>query len=185
MKRLTKIIFGLLFTWFTIHTVLIVIDGLTDDNIKSDVGVIFGNKVNPDGTLSERLAKRLDKGIQMYKDSLVKILVVSGGLGKEGHYEGTKMYEYLVQEGIPADKIVIDNLGNTTEATADNFKRMNFEVNSITVISQYHHIARAKLAFRNNGFDIVYGGHADYFELRDFYSIAREFLGYYKYLMIG
>jgi vancomycin permeability regulator SanA len=182
MKKSIKLILGILIAWFSIHTVLVVIDGLTDDNMKSDVGVIFGNKVNPDGSLSERLQKRLDKGIELYNDSLIRLIVVSGGLGKEGHYEGTKMYEYLVQNGIPKNRILVDNLGNTTEATADNFKRMNLPANSVTVITQYHHISRAKLAFKNNGYDKVYGGHANYFEVRDVYSIVREFFGYYKYV---
>ncbi len=164
MKKSIKLILRILIIWFSIHISIIVIDGLTDDNIKSDVGVIFGNKVNSDGSLSERLEKRLDKGIEMYGDSLIKLIVVSGGLGKEGHYEGTKMYEYLVEKGIPKDKIIIDNLGNTTDATADNFKKMNLKVNSVTVITQYYHISRAKLAFKNNGYDKVYGGHANYFE---------------------
>jgi vancomycin permeability regulator SanA len=103
MKASVKLIAGILFGWFSIHTTIIVIDGLTDDNVGSEVGVIFGNKVNPDGSLSERLKARLDKGIEMYRDSLVRILFVSGGLGKEGHYEGTKMHEYLIENGIPKE----------------------------------------------------------------------------------
>jgi vancomycin permeability regulator SanA len=184
MKKSIRFILGILIAWFLTHIILIVIDGLNDENVKSDVGVIFGNKVNPDGSLSERLVKRLDKGIELYNDSIIKLIVVSGGLGKEGYYEGTKMFDYLIYKGIPKDKIIIDNLANTTEATAVNIRKMNLNIKSLTVISQYYHITRAKLAFRNNGFDLVYGGHAKYFELRDFYSLIREFFGYYKYLII-
>ena len=176
-----KYIFWVLTIWFTIHTTLITIDGLIDENNKSDLGVIFGNKVNPDGSLSERLQKRLDKGIEMYQDSIIKLIVVSGGLGKEGHYEGTKMFEYLIQKGIPKDKIIIDNFGNTTEASAENVKKMNLKLKSVTVITQYHHVSRAKLAFKSKGFDKVHGGHANYHELRDVYSLVREFFAYYQY----
>ena len=185
MKKTFRIPFILLVTWFSMHTILITIDGLTDDNIKSDVGVIFGNTVNPDGSLSERLEKRLDKGIALYEDSTIQWIIVSGGLGKEGYYEGTKMYEYLNTMGIPRNKIIIDDYGTTTEATAENVGKMNLDVNSIVVISQYYHISRAKLALKKNGFSTVYGAHADYFELRDFYSLCREFLGYYKYLFLS
>jgi vancomycin permeability regulator SanA len=183
VKKSIKLILALLLSWFCIHTILIVIDGLTDDNVRTDVGVIFGNKVNVDGSLSERLEKRLDKGIEMYNDSLIKLIVVSGALGREGHYEGTKMSEYLLAKGIPSDKIIIDDFGTTTEATAMNFKKMNLRAKSITVITQYHHVSRAKLAFKKIGYHEVYSGHADYFELRDFYSVVREFFGYYKYRM--
>src|SRR5687768_6919576 len=108
MKKYFKVIFGVLLIWFLTHTIVIVIDGLNDENIKSDIGVVFGNKVNPDGSLSERLEKRLDKGIELFSDSTIKMMIVSGGLGKEGHYEGTKMYEYLIAKGIPKDRIIID-----------------------------------------------------------------------------
>ena len=159
------------------------IDGFTDDHTKADVGVIFGNTVFPDGSLSPRLQARVDRGLKLYQDSLVKKLMVSGGLGREGHYEGTKMFEYLVSKGVPEKDIIVDNEGNNSEATVMNVKKLDFEIKSVTVVSQYHHIFRAKMAFRKNGFLEVYGAHADYFEWRDFYSIVREFVGYYKYLM--
>ena len=126
----------------------------------------------------------MDKGIELYKDSLVKEIVVSGGLGKEGYYEGSKMCEYLLQNGIPKKSIIIDNQGNTTTATAINFRRMNLKINSVTVVSQYFHISRCKLAFENEGFKNVKGAHCNYFEPRDVLSTTREFFGYYKYLFL-
>lgn len=183
MKKIATYIILILFVWFFIHSIIIVIDGMTDERGKSDFGVILGNKVNEDGTLSERLIKRLDKGIDLYNDTIIGYIVVSGGLGKEGFYEGTKMAEYLVEKGIPTEKIIIDDSGTTTAATAANFRKMDLKVNSVTVISQYHHISRTKLAFAKQGFDDVKGVHADYYEIKDFYSIIREFFGYYKYLI--
>lgn len=60
-----------------IHTIFIVIDGLYDEKGKSDVGVILGNKVNVDGSLSDRLIYRLDKGVELYKDSTISLIVVA------------------------------------------------------------------------------------------------------------
>ncbi|HEY8400834.1 MAG TPA: YdcF family protein [Cytophagaceae bacterium] len=181
MKQLFKLVFILFLIWYVIHTLLIITDGLKDERYKADVAIILGNTVNADGSLSGRLKSRLDKGIELYNDSLVSLIVVSGGLGKEGHYEGTKMMEYLVKNKIPKEKIIVDDLGNTTRATARNVKAMNLQLERILVISQYYHITRTKLAFRKEGFQKVYGVHANYFEWRDFYSIFREFFGYYKY----
>jgi vancomycin permeability regulator SanA len=182
-RRLTKRIIYLFLVWFLIHQVVIITDGLTDENTKTDVAVIYGNTVNEDGSLSERLKARLDRGIQLYTDSLTDLLFVSGGLGKEGFYEGTKMQEYLVEKGIPAEKIVVDNQGNDTKLTTQNFVKKFGTKKSVVVVSQYHHISRAKLAFRNNGIKNVSGAHADYFEIRDIYSCIREFFGYYSYLL--
>jgi vancomycin permeability regulator SanA len=183
MKKTARYGIIMLLAWFCIHTFWIVADGLIDEKEKGGVGVILGSTVNADGTLSERLVKRLDKGIELYRDSVVGLGVVSGGLGKEGFYEGTRMAEYLVAQGVPAGKIIIDNAGVTTAATARNFRRMQLKPGPVIVVSQYFHISRTKLAFRNEGYAHVKGVHADYFEARDLYSIIREFFGFYKYLL--
>lgn len=181
-RQIIKRLIYLLLLWFVIHQVIIISDGLTDENTRTDT-VIYGNTVNEDGTLSERLKARLDRGIQLYKDSLTNRIFVSGGLGKEGFYEGTKMQEYLIKKGIPVEKIVVDNQGNNTKLTTLNFIKKFGKEKSVVVVSQYHHISRAKLAFRKTGVKQVTGAHANYFEIRDFYACTREFFGYYSYLI--
>jgi len=181
MKQKALFLLKIFLTWFIIHSLFIIIDGLVDEVVASDVVVILGNKVNEDGQLSERLKTRVDKGLEWYQRGLCTKILVSGGLGKEGHLEGSAMATYLVQKGIPSSVILIDNKGNNTQATAQNTKVLFSQQTSITIISQYYHISRTRLAFQNVGFTSIHGVHADYFELRDFYSIFREFFGYYKY----
>ena len=183
MKKTARYGIRILLGWFLAHTLFILADGLVDEREKGDVGVILGTTVNPDGSLSERLKRRLDKGVELYRDSLIGMVVVSGGLGKEGFYEGTRMAQYLRAQGIPGAKIIVDNAGVTTAATARNFRRMHPGPQSVVVVSQYFHITRTKLAFRNEGYPHVQGVHAEYFEARDLYSIIREFFGFYKYLL--
>lgn len=183
MKQLSKLIGVFILTFFLTHEIVILSDGLTDDNANFDVGVIFGNTVNRDGSLSPRLKARLDKGIELFNQQKVDRLFVSGGLGKEGHYEGTKMAEYLILNNIPDTTIIIDNSGNNTRATAENFKRTFPHVSSVVVVTQYHHVLRAKLAFRQIGINEVGSAHANYWEMRDFYSCFREFFAYYAYLI--
>ncbi len=86
------------------------------------------------------------------------------------------MRDYLVAKGIPTEKILMDEQGNTTRATADNVAQMLKirGMKSVIVISQYFHLTRSKMAFRQAGLDKVGSAYASYFELRDFYSIARE-----------
>ncbi len=170
-------------TWFGLHQLFILTDGLVDETSSAKVVVVFGNKVNEDGPPSKRLKARLDKRIEIYKSGMVTQLFVSGGLGKEGHFEGNKMSEYLISKGIPKSDIHIDNNGNNTGFTAQNFIKIFPNESSVVLVSQYHHISRAKLAFRKNGVKNVYGVHAPFFEWRDFYSCTREFFAYYKYLI--
>ena len=185
IKKRLKILILLFVTWFVIHQASIIIDGLNDELVHAEVAVVFGNTVNEDGSLSERLKARLDKGIELYRDSLVDRLFVSGGLGKEGFYEGNKMAEYLIANQIPTSVIIVDNEGNNTEKTAINFRSTYPIGTSVIVVTQYYHISRAKLALRKKGVDQIYGVHCNYFEIRDFYSCFREFFGYYKYLFIN
>jgi vancomycin permeability regulator SanA len=183
MKKILKYIIGFSFLWFVVHELVIIYDGLTDESNKADVIVILGNKVNEDGSLSNRLKARLDKGLELYSDSLAPLIFVSGGLGIEGHLEGSKMAEYLIVNGVKKEFIIIDNKGDNTQLTANNFKSQFSDVQDVLVISQYYHISRTKLAFRNRGIQNVYGAHCDYYELRDLYGLFREFFGYYKYLI--
>ncbi|MDQ1161709.1 vancomycin permeability regulator SanA [Chryseobacterium sp. SORGH_AS 447] len=179
--KIFKILISVFFLWFLFHSIYLIIDGISDEGKKADLAVILGSKVNEDGTLSERLEKRLESGIELYKSRRIKKILVSGGLGKEGFYEGTKMKEFLVSKGIPDSVIVVDNKGDNTRATVENTlelrSKMNF--NSIVVVSQYFHVTRTKKLFKDQGFDNVSSVSPAYFEWRDLYSILREFPAYY------
>lgn len=182
--KLGLLVFIVLFLWFIIHTIIIVTDGLNDDLANVDTAVVLGNKVELDGQPSNRLQARLDKAAELYEEGYFEYIVVSGGIGEEGFDEAKVMKEYLVNKAIPAEIILEDSNGYNSYMTAENtsaiMKDLNLE--SVLVISQYFHISRTKLAFTKLGFEEVYSAHAEIFEVRDFYSIIREFPAYYKYL---
>jgi len=183
MKQVVRYFLICLFAWFLIHEIFIIVDGLNDGTDKSEVAVIFGNTVNADGTISDRLKARLDRGLKLYNDSLVKTINVSGGLGIEGYLEGTKMAEYLELKGVLKKDITVDNEGNNSKLTAINFAKSHSSTKSVTLVSQFYHISRAKLAFKKVGIENVKAVHCNYYELRDIYSLIREFPAYYKYLL--
>lgn len=166
-----------------IQSSFIAADGLWDDNVKADCILILGNKVNEDGTLSPRLKARVDKGLQLFHENPSSIIIVSGGLGQEGYYEGTEMKKYLVDQGVPVGSVIVDDQGNNTLQTANNYLKLSerHHFNSVTVVSQYYHISRTKYLLRKAGAVHVYGAHANFFEWRDFYSMFRECIAFYKY----
>lgn len=180
-KRLVKYFFSILAIWFLGHLIYITIDGLTDKNNHADIAVILGNKVNEDGTLSERLEKRMECGLLLYRAGRVKKILVSGGLGKEGFYEGDKMKAYLLKNQVPDSCIIVDNYGNNTLATVTNTLKLRDSLNfeSIIVVSQYYHLTRTKMLFKKQHFINVSSVSPNYFELRDLYSLCREFFAYY------
>lgn len=178
---LKTIVLGLLL-WIAGHLTYVIVDGLTDTGKSADIAVILGNKVNPDGSLSERLMQRVRCGLSLYQAGRVKKLLVSGGFGKEGFYEGDKMKQFLVANGVPPANIVVDNKGNNTLATVDNTLQLrdSLHYKSIIVVSQYFHLTRTKMLFRKRGFDAVSSASPAYFELRDLYALPREFAAYYS-----
>jgi vancomycin permeability regulator SanA len=176
-----KMVILLILLWFVGHIAYSVIDGLADSGKSADITVILGNKVNEDGTLSERLEKRLECGLGLYRQGRTKRILVSGGLGKEGFYEGDKMRDYLIEKGVPDSVIIVDNFGVNTNATVENTRMLkdSLEFNSIIVVSQYYHLTRTKMLFRKAGMKDVGSCSPRYFEIRDFYSLLREFVAFY------
>lgn len=180
-KQILKLLLTIFLLWFIGHIIYLTIDGLHDNEKNADIAVILGNKVNEDGTLSERLEKRLECGLNLYRKHRVKKIIVSGGLGKEGFYEGDKMRDFLIANKVPDTAIIVDNLGNNTRATVINTIKLkdSLDFKSIIVVSQYYHVTRTKMLFRKQGFKNVASVSPNYFEIKDLYSILREFVGYY------
>ncbi|MBB6372700.1 YdcF family protein [Chryseobacterium shigense] len=181
LKNIFKYIFIAGMVWFVIHSIYITADGLINTQQNADLAVVLGNKVNEDGTLSPRLKARLDETIKLYRKKQVKEILVSGGLGKEGYWEGSEMKKYLIENKIPSDKIITDNHGDTTEKTVINSVRIadSLKYKSIISVSQYYHQTRIKKLFRKHHFNNITSSSPEYFEIRDLYSIFREFFAYY------
>lgn len=184
-KKILFYVFIIFITWVVTHLLILTVDGLRDELEFSDAAVVLGNKVELNGEPSERLKGRLNKAVELYDKNYFEYIIVSGGIGKEGYDEAEVMKKYLIENGIPDEKIIMDNQGYNSFMTAHNTKLImnNMNLESITIITQFYHISRTKLAFDNIGIENVYSAHADYFELRDIYSLIREFFAYYKYLL--
>jgi|GEM_PF-4070836 len=87
--------------WFIAHSVIITIDGLRDELEKVDVAIVLGNKVEVSGIPSPALKSRLDRALELYREGYLQHIIVSGGVGKEGHDEAYVMKGYLVDGGVP------------------------------------------------------------------------------------
>lgn len=94
------------------------------------------------------------------------------------------MADFLIENGVEKRNIIIDNSGNNSWATAINFKESEPNAKSVIIVTQFYHITRYKLAFRKLGIKNISVVSPNYFETRDFYSLFREFFGYYKYLIL-
>jgi vancomycin permeability regulator SanA len=184
--RIVSVVVALLLLPLVVAISALLLDGFTDDLFKADAALVLGNSVFPDGTLSPRLRGRVERGMELYKSGLVSKIVVSGGFGKEGHYEGTAMAAWLVANGVPEQDVVIDNEGINTAASAKNFAAISnahgFE--SVIVVSQFFHISRCRLALKQVGIERVGTAHSRVYGGRDVYATMREVVAYGKYWML-
>lgn len=157
----------------------IALDGLHDDVAPSDVGVVLGAKVLPDGSPSNALRARLDRTGALYHEGMFGHIIVSGGSGEEGFSEAQVMAEYLsAHAAVPREAILLDEQGNDTQATAVNSRNIMqaHGFKSATVVSQYFHVTRSRLALQWAGVPTVHGAHAYFWDSRDVYSLPRELI---------
>lgn len=175
----------LMLLWFVIHSACATWDGFRDDATRADVAVVLGNTVERDGRPSRRLRGRLDRAVLLHRSGAVRCTIVSGGRGHEGWEEADVMADYLVAAGIPRSEILVDRGGWDTCQTALGAARLMREhgYSSAIVVTQFHHVSRAKLAFARAGIREVSSAHARYYEARDLTASIREFFGYYYYLL--
>lgn len=161
----------------------IILAGAQSKLFKADLIVVLGNKVYPDGHPSTGLKDRLDKAIEVYNKGYAPLIFVSGGIGKEKVDESVAMANYLMQHGIPLDKIIKDGHGNNTRATAKNTQEylLKNHLKSVLIVSQYYHISRSKIAFKDAGIIKIGQAPTTYLNIGDLYSIAREIVGYPVY----
>lgn len=131
--------------------------GKTDYRRPADVAVVFGAQVHGNGVASTSLSDRMTTAIQLYKDHLVKRLLVSGGVGESGFNEAIVMRDIAVKAGVPAHAVAVDSNGVSTSATVtdtvpffgeDGWRR-------VVAVSQFYHLPRIKLAYQRAGWNVL------------------------------
>lgn len=186
LKKFLFIATLLLVSYFLIASIIIITSGISEEkSLTSKYALILGNKIEETGEPSKRLKARLDRAILLYNEGMIQIIIVSGGIGKEGFDEGKVMKNYLVKNNILESSIIEDSLGSNTENSAKNLQNIlnsNYS-ESILIISQYFHLPRAKALVYKKGFSNVKTSYARYIEIRDVYSILRETIAFPKVIL--
>lgn len=178
---LTVFVYAMGINYYVKYTVM---DRIKDtDEIKDvDTIIVLGAKVYDDGRLSLMLKDRLDKTIEVYNKLDIKKVIVSGDSEHKDYDETTKMKEYLINNSIPEESIVVDIYGLSTYDSIYRLKNV-YDVNKAIIITQKYHLYRALYIANALGID-VYGIPAsgeDYFgqtarELREILARNKDFL---------
>ncbi|WP_435827438.1 SanA/YdcF family protein [Actinoplanes philippinensis] len=116
------------------------------------VALVLGAQVGDDGQPSAFLAARLEIARQLLADGKVKAILVSGDHGQWTYDEPGAMQSWLVDHGVPADRVVLDHAGFDTY---DSCVRANkiFGVNKAIVVTQAFHLPRAVTLCREQGIE--------------------------------
>ncbi|NQP55522.1 YdcF family protein [Streptococcus suis] len=133
---------------------------------------LIGDKVTP------LLASRIEKGIAIYQKHPGSKLIMSGGQGPdELMAEGQAMADYALEQGIPAEDIVIENQSTNTEENLKFSYALMKPGSRFALVTNYYHVFRALLLARKLKIKCIgYGARTKfYFSLNAF---IREFVGY-------
>jgi vancomycin permeability regulator SanA len=112
--------------------------------------MVLGAGIKADNSPTNILQKRLDKAIEIYTNSNIKKIIVSGDNAKEYHNEPTVMKNYLIKNNIPKEVIVEDFGGRRTMDSCYRVKNF-FKVSQIILVSQQFHLPRAKFLCESLG----------------------------------
>ncbi|EYF02298.1 Hypothetical protein CAP_7227 [Chondromyces apiculatus DSM 436] len=163
--------------------------GLTDYRRPADAIVVFGARAYADGTPSEALSERVMTGVALYKQGLSPRLVMSGGVDPSGVSEPVVMREVAVAAGVPAEAIVLDELGVNTEGSVESVAGMagRLGLGRVLAVSHYFHLARIKLLFERRALRCftVPADEGETLLLGTPYYVLREAAGLMFYFVLG
>lgn len=124
-------------------------------NGSNDYAIILGAKVKPGGIPSLSLKYRLDAAADYLHQYPHVTAIVSGGQGAdEDQTEASVMYDYLVQVGIDAERILIEDKSTSTYENLKFSQQLLTEnTTNITIISNDFHLKRAAILAMKFGLD--------------------------------
>ncbi len=123
-----------------------------------DYLIILGAQIKEDGP-SNILKARLDCAMEYLEENPETKVVVSGGQGSdEPMSEAERMRDYLVQNGIAEERILIeDNSVNTKQNLNFSAEYINIEEDTVGIVTSNFHVYRSVKLAENQGYENVCG----------------------------
>lgn len=151
-----------------------------------DYIIVLGAQVREEGP-SRVLKMRLDKAYEYLAANEETIVIVSGGQGaNEPETEAACMKDYLVSEGIAADRILMeDKSTDTNENLSFSWKLIEGEEKSVGIVSNNFHVFRAVKIAQKLGYHKVDGIAAPAYMALQPNNMLREFFGVMKDFLVG
>ncbi|MFE9429295.1 vancomycin high temperature exclusion protein [Kitasatospora sp. NPDC006697] len=139
------------------------------------VAVVFGAGVE-DNEPSPYLAHRLETALALYQQHKVQAILVTGDNSRTDYNEPGVMFQYLVDHGVPAVRVVRDYAGFNTWDSCTRARRI-FGVDRAVLVSQDYHVRRALELCRAAGIDSYAVGAPEPRDLTWYAGTVRELPG--------
>jgi len=111
-----------------------------------DVILVLGTPSKQDGTPSPEQRERVLEGVREWKKGVAPRLVMSGGAAHNGWVEGESMKTFAVQQGVPADDVIVE--GQAKDTIQNVFYTVEMmrahDWHSAEVVSNWYHLPRAE-----------------------------------------
>ncbi len=165
MRYLKTFLFVFLIVFFLLGGFRVAMLLISEPLIKSyediqatPVVMVPGAGLLRDGTPSSPLRDRLDAAAQLYRDSKVQKILLTGDNRFVNYNEPGAMRNYLIQAGIPEEDLVLDYAGRRTYDSCYRAKAI-FGLDEIIIVTQPYHLPRAvflcdKLGLETQGLPI-------------------------------
>ncbi len=112
------------------------------------------NPLNRQGRPNTYFTNRINAAAKLYHAGKVDFIIASGDNHTEQYDEPTAIRDSLIAHGVPENRIILDYAGFRTLDSVVRAKEI-FGCDSITIISQADHCARALYLAKSNGMEAV------------------------------
>jgi len=154
----------------------------------ADCIIVYGAKVNKDGTPSGALADRVNQAVELFRSGCGRYLVMTGGANDDGESETQCMKNFAISHGVPANRIIINETGFKTYDSVLNVKKIMDDHgwrHSLSVSHNYH-LLRIKLMAKRVGLNtytvpVKNSGLIPY----EAWLVVREIAALYYYYLLG
>ncbi len=115
--------------------------------------IVFGAGINRNLQPTKVLKDRLDTTLELYKNGYLGQILLSGGESRTSN-ESIIMRDYLINKGIPATLLIIDEGGVSTYDTLMR-AQSRYGIQKAVLITQRFHLPRALASAQMLGMDVV------------------------------
>ena len=162
-KKAVHVLVGLMLAIVTCFGSFLALYGERDNaTYTEETVIVLGCGIRGE-RVSVGLAKRLDKAYEYYEKNSDVTIIVSGGQGpQEKISEALAMKRYLVDKGVPEEKIIMED---KSTSTIENFKysheimkEMGLPEDSVVFVTNAYHVYRGSYYAEKEGLTVNHLG---------------------------